>query len=217
FRLIGLSMQKAVDADRSITSLANAYRRFALAHPHLYRVMSSPASQKRRGTDEVVVAMKPFMEIFDFPVYDRRLNLQMRPIWAFLHGFVSIELGGQFLVREGVEEAFQRGVQIFEHATHSRPAVRQRGMQRTGDPEEARRLRDEKDWSVYPLEDRLTRAFYPDGPVPSVDLMDGLCRAFLSPVFARGRLLAGAHELVDTLRARGIPMAIVSNMPWGAP
>lgn len=44
-----------------------------------------------------------------------------------------------------------------------------------------------------------------------------LCTAFLGPIFARGRLLPGALEVVDALRAKRMPMAIVSNMPWGAP
>jgi putative hydrolase of the HAD superfamily len=80
--------------------------------------------------------------------------------------------------------------------------------------EEARRLKA-GDWRVYPMEDRLARAFLPDGAAP--DARAALCRAFLGPVFARGRLLPGAPEAVDTVRARALAVAIVSNMPWGAP
>lgn len=82
--------------------------------------------------------------------------------------------------------------------------------------EESRRLKG-RDWRVYPMEDRLVRAFLPPETPVEAGLGAALCRAFLGPVFARGRLLPGALETVDMLRARGFKLGIVSNMPWGAP
>jgi putative hydrolase of the HAD superfamily len=82
--------------------------------------------------------------------------------------------------------------------------------------EESSRLKG-RDWRVYPLEDRLASAYFPGGNGAAAAHLDGLCRAFLGPVFTRGRLLPGALETVDALRARGLRLAIVSNMPWGAP
>jgi len=81
--------------------------------------------------------------------------------------------------------------------------------------EERVRLRDRGDWRVWPMEDRLREAFFRGAPGPDTGLMDALCREFLKPVFARARPLPEALPVLSALHARGLALAIVSNMPWG--
>jgi len=44
-----------------------------------------------------------------------------------------------------------------------------------------------------------------------------LCRTFLSPIFARGRVYDDVLPALDRLRRAGFETAIVSNAPWGSP
>lgn len=89
------------------------------------------------------------------------------------------------------------------------------------------RVRDEDreagDHRVRPLEGRLVRIFQLDdancagGQPVSGDLVVEMCRCFLKPIFARGRLYGDAHPVLQRLAAAGLQTAIVSNTPWGSP
>jgi putative hydrolase of the HAD superfamily len=47
--------------------------------------------------------------------------------------------------------------------------------------------------------------------------MEVLCRCFLAPVLTRGYCYPEAIAVLQSLKARGIRTAIVSNTPWGSP
>lgn len=72
------------------------------------------------------------------------------------------------------------------------------------------------DYRVRPLAGRLSRIFDLPPSAPP-DLLDALCRRWLRPVFARGRLYDDALPALHRLRQAGIRTAIVSNTPWGSP
>lgn len=76
--------------------------------------------------------------------------------------------------------------------------------------------REAEDFRVRPLEARLVRAWWP-GRAPAPEVLAGCLEAFLAPVFARGRLVPGARDLLDRLARRGLKVAVLSNMPWGSP
>lgn len=75
--------------------------------------------------------------------------------------------------------------------------------------------REAGDHRVRPLEQRLLRIFRP--PEPSCAWVEGLCRAFMKPIFDLGRLCDDAQPTLRTLRARGLRLGVVSNAPWGCP
>jgi HAD superfamily hydrolase (TIGR01509 family) len=68
---------------------------------------------------------------------------------------------------------------------------------------------------VKELEGRLCRIF--DVPESDHRLVDGMCRSFLKPTFARARVYDDVFITLNRLRADGVRMAIVSNTPWGSP
>lgn len=72
-----------------------------------------------------------------------------------------------------------------------------------------------KDFRVRPLEERLSRIF------PEADWSEGnsleACRRFMTPIFALAHLYNDVLPILETLRARGVKTAIVSNTPWGSP
>jgi AcrR family transcriptional regulator len=88
----GLEQHAAVleAAGPRLAHIAAAYRRFALAHPHLYRLMTErplPRDDLPPGLEARAAA--PLLRA----VGDRDLA---RAVWAFAHGMVQLELAGRF-------------------------------------------------------------------------------------------------------------------------
>jgi putative hydrolase of the HAD superfamily len=71
-----------------------------------------------------------------------------------------------------------------------------------------------RNYRVRPLEKRLQRIFRLPA---STDRMDGLCRAFMGQAFAMGKCYPDSVPVLRELRANGLKLAIVSNLPWGSP
>jgi putative hydrolase of the HAD superfamily len=72
------------------------------------------------------------------------------------------------------------------------------------------------DHRVRPLDGRLARIFGL-GAGQVAETGEAICRAFLRPIFARGRCYEDSLPVLRALRSRGIRTAIVSNTPWGSP
>lgn len=109
-------------------------------------------------------------------------------------------------------------VQCFAAAT---TLLETRGTLRIHPDEVAARMDTENheatDLVVRPLEERLGRVYFPGEPSPTSELLNDLCAAFIAPMLALGRLNDDALPTLRALRADGIRMAMVSNMPWGCP
>jgi putative hydrolase of the HAD superfamily len=72
-----------------------------------------------------------------------------------------------------------------------------------------------KDFSVRPLAERLSRIF-PEAAWSEGNSLEA-CRRFMAPIFALAHLYNDVLPTLETLRARGVKTAIVSNTPWGSP
>ena len=90
---------------------ARAYRVWALAHPHLYRLVVERAAD---GAD--VRAAGPILAELGDP--DRA-----RAAWAFALGMVELELAGRFRSAEELEAAWTAGIRAFRGARVSPPPV----------------------------------------------------------------------------------------------
>ena len=87
--------------------LAVVYRAYALAHPHLYRLLtegSLPREKLRPGVE--ARAARPVAEIAGDPDLARAL-------WAFAHGMVILELDGRFPADADLDAAWRTGVSAF--------------------------------------------------------------------------------------------------------
>jgi putative hydrolase of the HAD superfamily len=71
------------------------------------------------------------------------------------------------------------------------------------------------DYSVRCMENRLANIFQPENPTH--ELMTNLCRKFMEPIFALGKLYEEVLPVLEELGQRGIRKAIISNTPWGSP
>ena len=76
---------------------------------------------------------------------------------------------------------------------------------------------ENKDYSVRPLEDRLSRIFRVDSAVLTRELSMAMCRRFMKPIFATGKSYEDTNPALQGLRERGFKLAVVSNATWGSP
>ncbi|MGX2997503.1 TetR family transcriptional regulator [Streptomyces sp. JNUCC 64] len=93
-----------------LEALADAYRRDALAHPHLYLLATErplPRHALPDGLEER--AALPLMRACGFDV-DRA-----RAVWAFAHGMVSLEIHGRFPDGADLAAAWSAGVRALEY------------------------------------------------------------------------------------------------------
>ncbi|SDW56369.1 WHG domain-containing protein [Amycolatopsis xylanica] len=89
----------------SLAELAAAYRAYALAHPHLYRLMNSgplPRHLLPPGVEDATAL--PLMRVVGGDM-DRA-----RAVWAFAHGMVILELDGRFPPDADLDGAWRAGL-----------------------------------------------------------------------------------------------------------
>jgi AcrR family transcriptional regulator len=96
-------------ADEPIAAMAEAYRKYALRHPHLYRLMyDQPLNRDLLSPGSEDRAVVPVVRAAGG---DRGLA---RAIWAFAHGMTILELNERFLKDADLDAAWQRGVAALQ-------------------------------------------------------------------------------------------------------
>lgn len=101
-------LANALAAADSLVELADAYRAYALAHPHLYRLMSAgplPRHLLPAGVEDAA-ALPLLRAVGGDP--DRA-----RAVWAFAHGMVMLELDGRFPPDADLDGAWRAGLTAF--------------------------------------------------------------------------------------------------------
>jgi len=118
---IGVALAEALGGagGEPIAALAGAYRRYALAHPHLYRLATErplPRDHLPEGLEQRAAA--PVLEATGDQ--DRA-----RALWAFTHGMVQLELARRFPPDADLDAAWREGLAAFARpAPPSRTIVR---------------------------------------------------------------------------------------------
>ncbi|MGI9529990.1 MAG: TetR/AcrR family transcriptional regulator [Acidimicrobiia bacterium] len=106
------AFKKAVtEGDDPVTAIASAYRRWALAHPHLYALMNNrslPRDDIADGIEGRSVA--PVLEAFGG---DRQ---RARAAWAFAHGMVTLELADRFPPGADIDQTWRIGISSIKHS-----------------------------------------------------------------------------------------------------
>ena len=90
-----------------LTAFVKAYRTFATAHPHLYRLMTErplPRDQLPSGLEARTAA--PLLHAVGGAA-------RARAAWAFIHGMVMLELNDRFPPDGITEQAWKSGIQAF--------------------------------------------------------------------------------------------------------
>jgi AcrR family transcriptional regulator len=101
--------------DRPLAAMGRVYREWAVAHPHLYRLMTDrplPRADLPAGLEARAAA--PLIRIFGGDV-DRA-----RAAWAFAHGMTALELAGRFPETADLDAAWAAGSAALEpnHVTN---------------------------------------------------------------------------------------------------
>lgn len=108
-----LTAAAAADAGNAgrLAAIASAYRAYAIAHPHLYRLMTyQPLHRDLLPAGLEARAAQPLAEAAG---YD---EARARAMWAFAHGMVSLEIDGRFPPRADLDEAWRAGLAAFASA-----------------------------------------------------------------------------------------------------
>ena len=93
-----------------IARIAVTYRRYANAHPHLYRLLTVGQLPRDRLSPGVEArAARPVVDAAGDP--DRA-----RALWAFAHGMVILELDGRFPPSADLDAAWRTGIAAFTGA-----------------------------------------------------------------------------------------------------
>ena len=105
------------DADDPLAALAAAYRSWALAHRHLYRLMThKPLDREALPAGVEEAAALPVVRVAGG---DRA---RARALWAFAHGMTSLELAERFPPDADLDAAWAAGVAALRSLTASDPA-----------------------------------------------------------------------------------------------
>jgi AcrR family transcriptional regulator len=95
-------------AGDALVTLAAAYRRFALEHPHLYRLMNNgplPREHLPPGLEGRTAA--PLLRVAGS-------QARARAVWAFAHGMVMLELDQRFPPDADLDAAWRAGIAAFQ-------------------------------------------------------------------------------------------------------
>jgi len=76
---------------------------------------------------------------------------------------------------------------------------------------------ESNDFKVRPLEERMARIFQLDQESTNDELVSSMCRRFMKPIFARGRIYDEVLASLRELRLSGYRVGLVSNTSWGSP
>jgi AcrR family transcriptional regulator len=104
----GGAAQGDAAAGGAVVALAAAYREFALAHPHLYRLMHNgplPRQHLPAGVEERAAA--PVLRVAGS-------RARARALWAFAHGMVVLELDQRFPPDADLDAAWEAGITAFQ-------------------------------------------------------------------------------------------------------
>ena len=96
------------DSEDPLGALACAYRRFAKAHPHLYRLMTERELQRDMLTPGV--ESRAALPVYEAVGRDPDLA---RAAWAFAHGMTILELDRRFPPDADLDAAWDRGIRAF--------------------------------------------------------------------------------------------------------
>jgi AcrR family transcriptional regulator len=108
--LISAGLEEWAEAFKGETpeELGRAYRTYALAHPHLYRLMTERPLARERLTPGVEErAAQPIVDAVGGDAD------AARAVWAFAHGMTMLELNGRFPPGADLDAAWEAGMRAF--------------------------------------------------------------------------------------------------------
>jgi AcrR family transcriptional regulator len=108
FTELAEALETAVSAGTEpLADVARAYRAWALAHPHLYRLATDrPLPRDRLPAGVEDRAARPLLDAIGGDLAGARA------VWGMAHGLVSLELAGRFPPGADIDAAWEAGVAV---------------------------------------------------------------------------------------------------------
>lgn len=107
--------------DSAVSALAEGYRRFALEHSELYKlIMQMPSGNDEVLKEAAAMTAEPFMRVLcDYDLSEKCRMHRQRLLRAMMHGFVSEELAGYFShYPVSVEESYKEATACVTAGFH---------------------------------------------------------------------------------------------------
>lgn len=102
------------DSQQKLIAMLRAYRRFALANPVAYDLLySNTLPDSRLDPVDAEQLALPLQARMAEAIGEAQSLEALRGAWALLHGFVMLELAGQFQRSGDVNQAFEAAVQAY--------------------------------------------------------------------------------------------------------
>lgn len=117
-RQLTASMQErapaAGDARQQLLSLAQDWRAFAHAYPATYLLAFADGGPQLRPDDRLLEALAiPIQRVMANISGEGQSLAALRGLWALIHGFILLELRGQFRRGGDLEAAFVQSIQAY--------------------------------------------------------------------------------------------------------
>ena len=114
FAAIGPALESSASAEQRTLAIAHAYRDFAHAHPITYGLAyTNTIAKLRPDDDEQEQAVLPFQALMAEISGDEESLPALRGLMALIHGFVMLELAGQFRRGGDLNAAFEKSVRAY--------------------------------------------------------------------------------------------------------
>jgi AcrR family transcriptional regulator len=101
------------DLHTRVLAMAKSYRAYALAHPGAYRLLYASLPDLYPDEATSLAAAQPLQDVFTELTGPERSLGALRGLWALVHGFVTLELAGNFRREEAVEVSWQAALDAY--------------------------------------------------------------------------------------------------------
>ena len=103
-----------LDRRETLYAISNAYRAFALANPATYMLLYANLSVDARPDKQLMESIAiPLQQLVGMEIPAGHSLEALRGALALLHGFVTLELNGQFQRGGDLEQAFQESIRAY--------------------------------------------------------------------------------------------------------
>lgn len=119
YRRLGEVLASTLKKEASFASMARGYRKFARSQPHLYHLMHRPGNEPSEKSDLSIQAIQPIAQHLGMNQNDVKFVAIFRALRSYVHGFISLELSGQFTRRGNVDQAFEQGLSLITKSLSS--------------------------------------------------------------------------------------------------
>lgn len=105
-------------AHQQLRALGMAYREWALLHPRLYLLLFGSTLVEERPSPIGRAVSAPMLAVATQLVGEPKAVAAIQALWAFMHGFVMLELAGQMPVGVPVK-GFLLGLEVLAQGLDS--------------------------------------------------------------------------------------------------